>query len=332
MNLRTWGLLALDRQPMPIAADGRRCRPPMMELSIEITRELFGRRWVTLADLESASGAERTRLLHEKAETYLMTAQALGTPFIRVRFFPTLEDELETIHYLRQLGIDDFVLTAEADNTFRIPDGDTYLRFVYDMADRPEEVLNYASQWCDEGIEQGKRLIDAGVDVITMCADYCFNNGPFLSPTQWDRFIGQFYERQVNALKSYGARIIKHTDGNIMPLLDRLVAPPIDALHSIDPMAGVDIAEVKRRVGQRVCLIGNVHLGKLQAGTRAEIAESAAYCLEHASGGGGYIFASCNSIFEGVPVENYYYMLDFWRAWGPSPLEQPLMDEERDRA
>lgn len=314
MKPRDWALAALRRERMPY-------RPPTFELEMQLSEELLGRRYLTLEDLEAASGAERHRLLAERAETYLLTAQKLGYSIIRVRFFPTLEDELETIAHLRRIGGEDYLIAAEADNTFRIPDGDQLLRFVFDLQDRPDEVLEYASKWCDEGIERGKRLIDAGVEVITMCADYCFNSGPFLSPPMWERFIGQFYRRQVRALKEYGAYIIKHTDGNIMPLLDRLVDAGINALHSIDPIAGVDIAEVKRRVGDRVCLIGNVNLAKLQHGTKEEIAESARYCLEHAAPGGGYIYGSCNSIFKGVPLENYLYMLDIWRQFGPSPLE-----------
>lgn len=313
MKPRDWGLAALKHHITPY-------RPPTFELSMELTDELLGRRWLRLEDLEAVSGRERQRLLAERAETYMMTAERLEYCFIRTRFFPSLEDELETIRVLRQLGGDNYLLTAEADNTFRIPDGDGMLKFVYDIKDRPDDVLEYASRWCAEGIDRGKRLADAGVEVITMCADYCFNNGPFLSPRLWEQFIGQFYDRQVRAFKDYGVWVIKHTDGNIMPILERLVEPGIDALHSIDPIAGVDIAEVKRRVGDRICLIGNVDLAKLQQGTQAEIAESADYCLKHASPGGGYIYASCNSIFPGVPLENYLYMLEIWRQFGPSPL------------
>jgi uroporphyrinogen decarboxylase len=307
-------MAALRREEMPY-------RPPTFELEMQLTQELLGRRYMTLEDLQAVSGAERRRFLAERAETYLLTAERLQYSFIRVRFFPTLEDEIETIRILRRIGGADYLLTAEADNTFRIPDGDEYLEFVYGLKDRPDEVLEYASNWCDEGIERGKRLIDAGVEVITMCADYCFNSGPFLSPKMWDRFIGQFYYRQVQALKEYGAYVIKHTDGNIMLLLDRLVDAGVDALHSIDPIAGVDIAEVKRLVGDRVCLIGNVDLAKLQQGPPEDIEASARYCLEHASAGGGHIYGSCNSIFEGVPLENYLYMLDIWREFGPSPLD-----------
>lgn len=313
MKPRDWGLAALRHEILPY-------RPPTFELQMELTEELLGRQWLTEEDTAAASGTERHRILAERAETYLMTAKCLSYSFIRVRFFPTLEDELECIAQLRRIGGDDYLLTAEADNTFRIPDGAQYTKFVYDLSDHPQDVLDYASRWCDEGIERGKRLIDAGISVITMCADYCFNNGPFLSPRMWDRFIGQFYNRQVQTLKEYGALVIKHTDGNIMSLLSRLVEPGIDALQSIDPIAGVDIAEVKRLVGDRVCLIGNVDLAKLQQGPRADIETSARYCLSHASSDGGYIYGSCNSIFKGVPLENYLYMLDIWKESGPSPL------------
>jgi len=315
MKPRDWGLTALQREVTSY-------RPPTFELSMELTEHLLGRRWITCKDLQEASGAQRHRLLHERAETYLMASAKLQYPFIRPRFYPTLDDLVETIHILRRIGGEDYLLTAEADNTFRIPDGDDFMVFVYDLHDRPDEVIDYAARQCDETIERGKRLIDAGVEVITMCADYCFNSGPFMSPEMWDRFIGQFYYRQVEALKSYGAYIIKHTDGDIMPILDRLVAPEIDALHSIDPIAGVDIAKVKMLVGDQVCLIGNVNVAKVQQGPLEEIAESARYCLEHCSSGGGYIFGTCNSVFEGVPLENYLYMLDIWRGFGPSPLEE----------
>ena len=58
-----------------------------------------------------------------------------------------------------------------------------------------------------------------------------------------------------------GAYVIKHTDGNIMPILDQLVSCRPHALHSIDPQAKVDLGEVKRLVGDKVCLAGNVNCG-----------------------------------------------------------------------
>ncbi len=44
------------------------------------------------------------------------------------------------------------------------------------------------------------------------------------------------------------------------------------------------MAEVKRRYGDRLALIGNVNCAWVQAGTREQIERSARYCLKHELG------------------------------------------------
>ncbi len=88
------------------------------------------------------------------------------------------------------------------------------------------------------------------------------------------------------------------------------------ALHSIDPQAGVDIAEVKRRYGKALCLIGNVNCGLLQSGSPEEIRENVRYALQHGMPGGGYIFSTSNCVYTGLPLERYEIMLDTWRKEG----------------
>ena len=38
-----------------------------------------------------------------------------------------------------------------------------------------------------------------------------------------------------------GAYVVKHTDGNIMPIIDMIVDTGIDALNPLEPHAGIDI-------------------------------------------------------------------------------------------
>ncbi len=111
-----------------------------------------------------------------------------------------------------------------------------------------------------------------------------------------------------------GMLMIKHTDGNIMPIIGSLVEAGPNALHSIDPMAGVDIHEVKRLYGDKVALCGNVHCAALQTGTDDEVRASAEYCLKYGGEGGGYIFATSNIPFKGMPPERYDMILDIWKA------------------
>jgi len=162
-------------------------------------------------------------------------------------------------------------------------------------------------------IENNKKLAAAGFDSLILCSDYCFNSGPFISPAMFGEYIQPYLYKIIDAARKEGLYTIKHTDGNIMPILEQLVECKPHAIHSIDPMAKVDIKEVKRLVGDRVALCGNVNCALMQTGTEAEVIESAEYCLTHAKPGGGYIFATSNVPFKGLSPERYKLILEVWK-------------------
>ena len=122
----------------------------------------------------------------------------------------------------------------------------------------------------------------------------------------------------MRRIKDRGAIAVVHSDGMLMPILDEIIATEPHVLHSIDPMAGMDIAEVVRLTRGRLALMGNVQCNILQDGPPEAIRRSALYCLEHASPGGGYIFSTSNTIFPGMPLENYEYMLEVFHEFSAS--------------
>ena len=154
------------------------------------------------------------------------------------------------------------------------------------------------------------------MDGFALCSDYCFNTGPFLSPAQFGEFITPYLAKLITGYRDLGFYVIKHTDGNIMPVLDQLVQTHPHALHSLDPQGGVDMAKVKKLVGQQVCLIGNVNCGLVDTGTDEQVVESTRYALRHGMPGGGYIFSTSNCIYTGMRLARYELMLDLWRKEG----------------
>mgnify|MGYP001546879967 CR=1 FL=1 len=132
-------------------------------------------------------------------------------------------------------------------------------------------------------------------------------------------FITPYLVQLVRAYREMGFYVIKHTDGNIMPIVDQLLAAQPHALHSLDPQAGIDIAEIKRLYGDSVCLIGNVNCGMLDTGTDEQVVESTRYALRQGMPGGGYIFSSSNCIYTGMRLSRYELMLDVWRNEGNYP-------------
>lgn len=100
-----------------------------------------------------------------------------------------------------------------------------------------------------------------------------------------------------------------------MPVIDDYLSLGADLFQSVDPMAGMDMAKVKAVCHGKLPLMGNVQCSLLQEGPAAAIRKSARYCLEHGSPGGGYIFATSNTIFKGMPLANYDCMLDEYRGF-----------------
>jgi len=91
------------------------------------------------------------------------------------------------------------------------------------------------------------------------------------------------------------------------------------ALQSIDPIAGMELGEIKEMTRGKVALMGNVDCGALHAGPREAVEDSARRALDLGPPGGGYIFSSSNTIFQGVPLEHYEAMLGVYRERYPLP-------------
>lgn len=214
---------------------------------------------------------------------------------------------------LRELDNGRRLLMAHGDCTMGIPDGERMVSLFYDLFDKAEQIKSKQDRAVDDCLGKAELLLEAGLDGFILCSDYCLNTGPFLSPTMFSEFITPYLSRLVKGYRDLGAYVIKHTDGNIMPILDQIISTNPHGLHSLDPMAGVDIKEVKRLYGDKICLIGNINCALMQTGTEEDIIESCRYALENGKPGGGYIFSTSNVIFKGLPRQSYDIMLEYYR-------------------
>ncbi len=292
--------------------------PPHLELEFQLSAITPGieQKALYAANLEGVTGSRRQDLLKRNAEMWVKVAERFDWSCITGLHWLNLEDQAQSFGYVRELAGDTYMLSAFIDGTYGIPSGQDMVEHVIWLTEHEEEALQQAQERVDSEVARGRELIQAGAEIIFMCADYCFNDGPFLSPRMFAKYVTPFLTQQVRSLQEAGAFVVKHTDGDIMPIIDQLVASGADALHSLDPMAGVDMAEVKRRYGDRLALIGNVNCAWVQAGTREQIERSARYCLKHGGvSSGGYVYSTSNCIFAGVPLENYDWMLEIRRGW-----------------
>ncbi len=314
MQPRERFIAALERRPLA-------GRPPHFELVFFLTMEAFGKvhplhrnyhQW------DQMEAKERDLHLRDQARLYIDTAERFEHSAIFIHPNPErFETTCRLIDLIREYSGDRFFIMRHGDATAGIPNGDAMLDYSFRLVDEPEKVKDEYARSVDRALATGEQYArHGGLDGFALCSDYCLNQGPFLSPAQFAEFVAPNLARLIAGYRDQGFYTIKHTDGNIMPIIDQLVDANPHALHSLDPQGGVDLAEVKRRYGNRVCLIGNVNCGLLDTGSDAEADEATRYALRHGRPGGGYIFSTSNCVYTGMKLARYERMLEIWRTEG----------------
>ena len=317
MQPRERFIKALERKPLS-------GRVPHFELVFFLTMEVFGKVHPSHRYYEQwQQMSEQERALHraDMADIYIQTAELFEHSAIFLHPNPgTLDETMRLLSLIRDKTGDKYFLMLHGDATFGIPDGNHMVDFSYRLFEDEKNLKQEAARNVDQALEKADTLAQQGfLDGFALCSDYCLNTGPFLSPALFAEYVTPYLARLIQGYRERGFYSIKHTDGDIMPIIDQLVDAKPDALHSLDPQAGVDLSEVKRLYGNQVCLIGNVNCGLMQTGTDEEAAAAVRDSLHAGMPGGGYIFSTSNCIYTGMALERYQMMLDIWRQEGHYP-------------
>ena len=176
------------------------------------------------------------------------------------------------------------------------------------------EKLSKASQAFAEA------YIEAGVDVLVVTDDYADNHGPLISPKLFREYELSNLQKIVEIGRRHSVPVLKHSDGNLYPILDDIIETGIAGLHPIEPGI-MDLKAFKADYGKRVCILGNVDCRQvLPFGGEEDVRRDVRRCIDAAGEGGGFVLASSNSIHGNVKVDNVYIMVDEGRKYGKYPL------------
>jgi len=164
----------------------------------------------------------------------------------------------------------------------------------------------YARRLVEFELGRAALFLDRGADGLLIADDIAFNSGALLPPAVMAALAWPLYREMIARIKARrDVPVFLHTDGDIRGLLDAIAACGFDGLHALQPSAGVDILDVKRRYGDRLCLMGNMDLDRLlPCGTPAEIAAQVRWLCRNIGAGGGYILSTCNILTDAIPLEN----------------------------
>ena len=102
-----------------------------------------------------------------------------------------------------------------------------------------------------------------------------------------------------------------HSDGDLNSVMARIVALGFDGLQSIQPTAHMDIAQIKKLYGDKLCLWGNIDLNHVMTNAPAEEVKKVVHdTIRVASPNSGFILSTCNVMMGCIPTENVLAMME----------------------
>jgi uroporphyrinogen-III decarboxylase len=126
-----------------------------------------------------------------------------------------------------------------------------------------------------------------------------------ISPGIFQEYVAPHDQALVQALHQAGQRVVYHTCGGMMPLLEMIADMGPDAMETFTPPAlGGDtrLREARERIGDRMCMIGGFDQHTFFRGCAPEDTRRAVrQAFRDAGEGGGYILAPSDHFFDAEP-------------------------------
>ena len=125
----------------------------------------------------------------------------------------------------------------------------------------------------------------------------------------WEKYLLPKYSRMIDTLRRHGCKhFFFHSDGNVGPLIDNLIAAGFEGLNPLEPRCGLDLVKLRKRYGNKIVFFGGVcNTVIMPDGNKKEIAEHLKPLIELGRDGGLIIGAA--SIGDDISPETYDYYI-----------------------
>jgi uroporphyrinogen-III decarboxylase len=186
-------------------------------------------------------------------------------------------------------------------------------RILYGQMDEPEfidQVLEAVHQWEIRRIEC---LIQEGIDILVNMAWY--ETTDFWTPKNWRVMIKPRLRRVVQKAHDHGIKFRYIITKSWQSYRQDFLELGVDCLTGVDPVQDkLDLAEVKRAIGEQICLMGGVNSAvMLTQWSDDQIRQAVDHAIEALSPGGGFILYPVDAIFNTQSWEKVEVLIEQWK-------------------
>jgi len=180
--------------------------------------------------------------------------------------------------------------------------------------EQPELMHDILDTMTDTAVRVLERVADVvTIDQLSVHEDLAGKSGPLIGPKQIEEFVGPYYRAAWDVVRSRGTKIFQQdSDGNVNPVISAFLDAGLTNMYPMEPAAGMDVVEVRKKYGRRVAMSGGIDKHVLRR-TKNEIRDELEYKMQPLMREGGMVFGLDHRIPNGTPIENYRYYVDTGR-------------------
>ena len=172
-----------------------------------------------------------------------------------------------------------------------------YEQALIGLATDPSKCHAVLDRLSDAAVLWGEMQARRGVDAIDMASP--FAGAPFIAPAMYREFVVPYERRVTDAVKACGVPIYTHTCGFLGDRLELMVETGTMGIDTLDPppLGNVELADAKRRIGDKLFIKGNMNpVALLGYTTEDEVIAEASERIQIGKPGGGYILSTACSV------------------------------------
>ena len=180
--------------------------------------------------------------------------------------------------------------------------------------DQPELIADMLRCVGDTAVAVLDRVSKAvQVDVLAVHEDMAGRSGPMIGPAMIREFIVPYYRRVWDMLAGRGTRLFdQDSDGDMRPVIASFVEAGVNCMHPMEPAAGMDIVQIRRKYGTRLAFYGGIDKHVIRR-SRQEIVAELEYKIPPIVATGGCVLGLDHRIPNGTPLESYRFYVK--KAW-----------------
>ena len=138
--------------------------------------------------------------------------------------------------------------------------------------------------------------------------EYCA--APLMNPLKYfERYVVNYDRPLTEAIHATDNLSVIHSHGRLNDILDMIVDIGADALEPIETLpastADVTLAQVKQRIGDKICLMGAIQALTIETASPDEVKQQVREAIEIAAGGGGFVILPTAGPFM-IPLDQKY--------------------------